>query len=223
MGQNLLQTRADSSSSAITPKPSDDAIIDFYFDFISPYGWLGAELIGDLASKHNRHICWHPFLLSVTVLDTMGLPAPLETPLKGTYLLNDTMRTLRYHGLSPSKNSRFAFPSVMAARTTLWFRDTFPEKTEALVLALYRAHWSKGYDISTPETVLGIIESFGVSIKAAKKALTDPALKQALRAETENAVKSGVFGSPTMIIDGEMFWGSDRFAMADKWLETGGW
>jgi 2-hydroxychromene-2-carboxylate isomerase len=199
------------------------SMIDFYFDFISPYGWIGAERIGQIARRFGRCVNWHPFLLKVTVLETMGLPPPLQTPLKGEYILHDAKRSLRYHGLSLSADARFSFSSVVAARAILWTRAEAPESVEALVLALYRAHWSHGQDISGIETILQVIEDIGLSRSRAALAIEDVAFKVALRDEVSSAVNAGVFGSPTAVADDEMFWGADRLPMLEAWLERGGW
>ena len=52
---------------------------------------------------------------------------------------------------------------------------------------------------------------------------TDPVWKDALRARTDEALAKGVFGAPFVIVDGEGFWGSDRLAMVEQWLQRGGW
>lgn len=199
------------------------AAIDFFFDFISPFGWIGAERIGEVARRFGRRLNWHPFLLKVTVVDTMGLTPPLETPLKGRYLLHDIKRSLRYHGLALSEHARFGFSSVAASRAVLWAQMTSAIDLQDIILALYRAHWAQGRDISHSETVLDVVEELGLSRAAAERALKDDSVKNALRQETQWAVEAGVFGSPTVIVDGESFWGSDRFDMLESWLETGGW
>lgn len=197
--------------------------IDFFFDFISPFGWIGAERIGAIARRFERCVNWHPFLLQVTVVETMGLKPPLETPLKGAYLLHDIRRSLRYHGLAMSDQARFGFKSLVPARAVLWARDSSPGSVEDLVLALYRAHWSQGKDISEPGTVLEVVADLGLSVSQVTTALESSTVKIRLREETAFAVRSGVFGSPTVIIDGEMFWGADRLPMVETWLERGGW
>ena len=197
--------------------------IDFYFDFLSPFGWIGAERIGAIARQFGRDVAWHPFLLKATVIEAMGLKPLLETPLKGKYTAHDIRRSLRYHGLVLTAAPCFTFSSVAAARATLWARALAPEKVEALILALYRAQWSRGRDISQVDTILDIVADLGLPRSEAATALGDAALKTALREETAAAIDKGVFGSPTIIVDGEMFWGSDRLPMVEEWLETGGW
>lgn len=197
--------------------------IDYFFDFISPFGWIGAEHITAIARRFERRVTWHPFLLQVTVVELMGLKPPLETPLKGAYLLHDIKRSMRYHGLSMSDQARFGFKSLAPARAVLWARDRSPERVEDLVLALYRAHWSQGRDISDVRTVLEVVADLGLSVAQAAIALDSSVIKTALRESTASAVQAGVFGSPTVIVDGEMFWGADRLPTVEAWLERGGW
>lgn len=197
--------------------------IDFFFDFISPYGWIGAEHVGKLAHRFDRIVNWRPFLLRIIVKDVMKAEPPLDIPLKGAYLLRDLKRSARYHGLAISEAARFGFNSTHAARAVVWTRSASPDKVEALVLALYRAHWSNGRDISEPETVLDVAEELGLSRTGAQSAIEDALVKEAFRAEVANAIELGVFGSPTFVVDGELFWGADRLPMLEAWLEQGGW
>ncbi len=197
--------------------------LDFYFDFISPYGWIGAEQVGALARRFGREVRWHPILLKMTVIEAMGLPPPLQTPLKGAYMRHDIGRSLRYHGLTLAPNARFSFSPLNAARAVLWAKTWAPERVEPLVLSLYRAHWAQARDISVADTVLDIVASTGLPRAAAVDALQSDGLRDAPRAVTADAMAAGIFGSPTLVIDGEAFWGSDRLAMAEAWLQTGGW
>ena len=77
--------------------------------------------------------------------------------------------------------------------------------------------------MTSAEAVVGVAEALGIDGGALAEALRDPAVKERLKAETEAAIERGVFGSPTIVIDGEPFWGADRLDHVDRWLETGGW
>ena len=73
--------------------------IDFYFDFLSSYGYFASLRIEALAARHGRSVRWHSMLLGVAVMKTMGLKPLLDTPLKCDYVLHDTTRYMRRHGL----------------------------------------------------------------------------------------------------------------------------
>lgn len=212
---------------AMSERPADGksaaGTIEFFFDFISPYGWFAAEQIGVLAQGFERRVNWRPFLLSVTVAQIMKAAPPLELPLKGPYLLHDIRRSARFYGLAFSESARFGFNSVYAARAVTWVRSHAPEQAEPLTLALYKAHWSVGRDISETSTVLDIVEETGLDREGAAEALSNPEIKTAFRRDVASAIELGVFGSPTFLVDGEMFWGADRLPMLATWLEKGGW
>jgi 2-hydroxychromene-2-carboxylate isomerase len=104
----------------------------------------------------------------------------------------------------------------------IWLRRQDPARSKALAAALYRAYFVDGIDISSPDATADVAARAGLDRAALRAALDDPDVKQALVAENDEAMRRGVFGSPFVIIDGEPFWGTDRFAQMDRWLATGG-
>lgn len=200
--------------------------IDFYYDYTSPYGYLASERIEAVAAQHGREIRWHAILLGAVFKVTRQRPL-LEAPIKGDYAMNDFNRSAREHDIRFSFPDTFPIGAVAACRATVWLRDNADETLRALTVplihALYRAYFVDGRDISPSETVIDIAGSTGVDPAALGKALGEQAVKDALRASIESAIANGVFGSPTFVVDGEMFWGNDRLDMLDRWLRTGGW
>jgi 2-hydroxychromene-2-carboxylate isomerase len=77
--------------------------------------------------------------------------------------------------------------------------------------------------MSTPEQVAEAAAPLGIAAADLLAAVTDPAIKERLKAETERSLARGVFGSPFVIVDGEPFWGNDRLDEVERWLATGGW
>jgi len=198
------------------------AAIDFYFDFSSPYGYLAAREIDALAAKHGRIAEWHPVLLGVIFKET-GMAPLTMVPLKGDYSKRDFARSARFHGVPDFRMpSKFPIASQAPARIILWLKETDRALAVRVALALYHAYFADDIDISAPENAVAIAAKEGVDPFAARAAIDDPAIKDALRGETERAIAAGVFGSPFVIIDGEPFWGADRLDQIDKWLATGG-
>lgn len=140
----------------------DERRVAFYFDFISPYGWMAAERIGAMCRDADRDLDWNPFLLKATVVDTMGQKPLLETPLKGDYLKHDCRRMTRLYGLTMADDPVFTFSSLGAARLTTWAKQRHPDQVEALVLALYRRHWSEGGDISRADELVAVADRVGL-------------------------------------------------------------
>jgi 2-hydroxychromene-2-carboxylate isomerase len=200
-----------------------DNRIDFYFDFSSPYGYLGSERIEALAAKHGRVVDWHPILLGVVFKQTGAIPLT-QVPIKGDYSRRDFPRSARFHGVEGFRMpSRFPIPSQAPARIVLWLKTHDPARVPAVVHALYRGFFNDDVDISNPDAAAGIAGRAGVDATAARAAIDDPAVKDALKAENDRALERGVFGSPFTVVDGEPFWGVDRFDQVDRWLATGGW
>ncbi len=198
------------------------APIEFYFEFNSPYGYIAACKLGDLASKHGREVDWKPILLRALFEVTGGRPLA-QLPLRGDYMMHDFARSAAYHGIAYRQPDVYPFPPVAAARAVYWAKDQDPAKAGELGLALYHACSRDNVDIATPEGVAGIAANVGLDKDALLAALETDAVKNRLAREIEAALKKGVFGSPFIIVDGEGFWGADRLGMIDKRMQTGGW
>ena len=200
--------------------------IEFYFDFSSPYGYLGSQQIQAVAKKHNREIDWHPILLGA-IFKVSG-QAPLTTfPLKGEYAIMDFQRSAREVELPYSHPEKFPIATVAAARTVWWAKEnsdnSIAEKTDDLVQAFFKAYYVNGKDISELDVVLDVAASVGINKDSLALALQESAVKDRLKKAVGDALDKKVFGSPMMIIDGESFWGNDRIGQIDRWLTRGGW
>jgi 2-hydroxychromene-2-carboxylate isomerase len=197
------------------------APIDFYFDFSSPYGYFAAQRIDALATKFGRTVDWHPMLLGVAFKET-GMAPLTMIPLKGEYSKRDFQRTARLHGLRFRMPERFPIATQAPARIVLWLKARDPALAVRVAKAFLHAYFVEGIDISAPETAAAIAAKEGIDATAARAAVDDPAIKDALKREVEAAIARGVFGSPFVFVDDEPFWGFDRFDQIERWLATGG-
>ncbi|EIJ44607.1 2-hydroxychromene-2-carboxylate isomerase [Herbaspirillum sp. GW103] len=194
--------------------------IDFYFDFSSPYGYFAAVEIDKLAAKYGRRVNWHPILLG-PIFKALGTNSLVNIPVKGDYSRHDMERTARFHNIFYKAPSQFPIGTQVAARATLWVQQTQPAKAVDLIKTLYSAYFTEDIDISMPENVLRIAADNGIDRAALEAALGSPELKEQLRASTDAAGRAGVFGSPFMVVDGEQFWGFDRFTQLEAFLKNG--
>ena len=197
------------------------ADIDFYFDFSSPYGYFASTRIDELAAKYGRKVKWHPVLLGV-VFKQSGC-APLTTvPMKGEYSIHDFARTARFHGIEFNYPRVFPIASQNAARAVLWLQaNAGDDKARSFAKAVYRAFFVEGKDISDSANLQAVMAQEGLDVAQLQEAINQPAVKEQLKQEVEQAIACKVFGSPYVIADGEPFWGFDRFDQLEATLKSG--
>lgn len=203
------------------------APIEFYFDFLSSYGYFASLRIEEIAQRHGRNVQWHSMLLGVSVMKVMGLKPLLETPLKGDYVLRDAARYMRLRGLVLAR--KISDPMMdprPAARAFYWVRRHHLGAEAAFARAVYDRYWRLGKDLSLPHEIADIAAqdpSLGIDADALQAGQASEGSRQDLREAVALSVDKGVFGSPFILVDGEPFWGSDRLELLDQWLARGGW
>ncbi|MEX0807853.1 MAG: 2-hydroxychromene-2-carboxylate isomerase [Dongiaceae bacterium] len=197
--------------------------IEFHFDFVSPYGCLGGIGIEQVAARHGRTVRWCPMLLGVTVIKIMGLKPVPEIPLKGPYAAHDLQRFFRLVGLPWNPANDGLVDPLPGLRAFVWL-DALDQVTgKGLAQRIYRAHWCEGRDMSMPDAVADEAAAMGLDRAVVIAAMRDDRIKLMLREQVEASIGKGVFGCPTFIVDGEMFWGADRLDQVERWVATGGW
>jgi len=196
--------------------------IEFWFDFSSPYGYLASHRIDALAAKYDRSVDWKPMLLGVA-FKHVGTAPLTSFPLKGEYSKRDFLRTARFHGIADFRMpSTFPIPTQAPARIVAWLRERDPALAKRVAKRLYRGYFFDGVDISNADNAARIAASEGVVAADARAAVDDPTVKDLFKRDVDEAISRGVFGSPFVFVDGEPFWGFDRFDQIDRWLATGG-
>ena len=151
----------------------------------------------------------------------MQMPAVPSIPLKGPYTTRDIPRLgllmavpLEMQMMLPPTHCGRAFWYVHAKHGAA--------QAEKLARAMYRAHWSEGINLSTIKEIatLGARVLPGLETEASLEAgIKSPSAKAAHAAGVEASIKAGVWGSPTFVVDGEIFWGVDRLWMVEEWLK----
>jgi 2-hydroxychromene-2-carboxylate isomerase len=194
--------------------------IHFYFDFSSPYGYLAAQKIEALAGKYGRAVNWRPLLLGVAFKATGMAPLP-QIPLKGEYSKRDFDRSARFHGVAFKLPTPFPISTVAAARAYYWLAGRDEAKAVALAKALFKAYFVEGLDISGADNVVKVAASLHMDAEALRAGMNDAATKERTKTEVDAAIGKGVFGSPYIVVDGEPFWGMDRFDQLERWLAQG--
>lgn len=198
------------------------APLEFYFDFYSPYGYLASSRIDELAARHGREVIWRPFLVGATFAITGARPL-VDIPLLGDYSLRDMQRSARLQGVPFQLPEGFPKAALAPSRAFYWLTDEQPEQAKRLAKLVYNATFGEGREGADPQLVAELGASIGIDANELLEAIQRPDVKTRLKNETETAIARGIFGSPTIFVDDEPFWGNDRLEQVDRWLETGGW
>ena len=194
--------------------------IDFYFDFSSPYSYIASEWIEALAARHGRTVNWKAILLGAT-FQAAELKSPVAHPLKREYSLLDFERSARFAGVPLKMPEKFPIPTQKAARIFWWLNASDEKRAVAWARHCLRALFARGVDLSDTAALKALGVEFGLDAAQAEGVWNDPQWKARLKAGNDAAIALGVFGAPTFIIDGEPFWGNDRRAQIERWLEKG--
>jgi 2-hydroxychromene-2-carboxylate isomerase len=194
--------------------------IAFYFDFSSPYSYIASEWIAALAARHGRRVDWRAVLLGAT-FQAAELKSPVSYPIKREYSLRDFERSARFEGVPLTLPSKFPIPTQNAARLFWWLNEADPARAVDWAHHGLRGYFARGVDLSDVAALRALAIEFGLDGVEAEAVWNDPAWKQRLKSENESAIAAGVFGAPTIVIDGEPFWGNDRRPQIERWLEKG--
>ncbi len=197
--------------------------IEFYFDPISPFAYLGSIQIERLAARLGRSVDWKPVLIGITILKVMGLKPLPETPLKGPYLKHDAVRLaeyfdvpFRYHGLT-------GINSLAALRAFVVLKERDAALAKSLAQKIFSRLWVRGLDITSADDVVEEAKDLGIDAPALLRNIETSHAKDALKQQVDAAIQAGVFGVPYFVVDGESIWGVDRMWMVEHWATGHVW
>lgn len=193
----------------------------FYFDFTSPYSYLASEKIDALAEGYGRKVRWRPILLG-GVFKALGTVSLVKQPGQAAYSARDFARSARFLGVPYAQPAEFPVSTVVPARAYYWLHQQECALARRFAHEVFRAYFVDGRNIADVEVVLALGEKVGAGRTALEAGVSEPAIKDRLRAETDAAVAAGVFGAPWIVVDGEPFWGADRLPQIERWLANQG-
>jgi len=189
-------------------------MIEFFFDCSSPWTYLAFHNIQPLAKELGEEISWRPILVGGifnTVNPSVYASRETPVPLKARYMLKDLKDWARSAQLA-IKMPPTVFPvnSVKAMRGCIWLgEDMVP-----FARALFEAYWGDEKDISKDEVLAGICQRLGIEQQKFFAGITEQAIKDQLKANTDEVIARGGYGSPTMFVDKtDMYFGNDRLPL----------
>ena len=183
-----------------------ERVLRFHFDYISPYSYLAWHRLERFAPEHDLVVEPKPTLFA-GLLNEHGHKGPGEIEPKRMYMFKDCIRGAALLGLPFEPPATHPFNPLASLRASLL--DMEDDTRSELITRLYSATWAEGL-------VAGICAEVGIPDAAER--IRDPAIKQRLFDAGREAIALGVFGVPAMIVDGELFWGTDSFRHLERFL-----
>lgn len=191
-------------------------MIECFFDCSSPWTWLAFHKLRPLAAELGEAVDWKPVLVG-GIFNAVN-PSVYESrergvPAKQAYLRKDLMDWARHDGLDIRfPPSIFPVNSVKAMRACCWLKPQ--GLLEPFADAVFRAYWTDDRDIAQDAVLADIARAVGVDAAAMGAAIATPEVKAQLKANTDEAIARGAFGSPTIFVGGDdLYFGNDRLPL----------
>ena len=189
--------------------------LEFWFEFASTYSYPAAMRIEERARAAGVPLRWKAFLLGPIFAAQGWNDSPFNLyPVKSRYMWRDLERVCAALELPMRRPSRFPRNGLRAARIACWFEDE--PWLPAFVRAVYDANFARDADIAEPQVLAACLARAGAPAEALDAA-GDDAARAKLRARVDEAVALGIFGAPSFVVGGEVFWGNDRLEDALAW------
>jgi 2-hydroxychromene-2-carboxylate isomerase len=180
------------------------ANIDWYFDFVSPYSYIALHRLTELPAQ----VAYKPVLFA-GLLNHWGQKGPAEIPAKRQWTYRWCTWWARELGIPFRFPAAHPFNPLQHLRLALAC-DSRPDAVKRIFLSL----WMSGTHADDPERLAELCRELGVD----QARLADARIKDQLRKNTEEAAQRGVFGVPSFVVDGEVFWGADAIDFVKAFL-----
>jgi carboxymethylenebutenolidase len=194
--------------------------VDYYVSLNSPWTYLGSKRFEAIARKHGAAVTIWPVDFGSVFAVSGGLPLPKRAPQRQAYRMMELKRWRDHLGVKLNLEPKH-FPSneVPAARCVIALREQ-GRMADAITLAhaVLAGIWTEEKNTGDPATLRGIIASCGLDADAVTKMGEAPEMAVLRESYTKQAIERGVFGAPSFVIDGEIFWGQDRLDFVDRKL-----
>jgi 2-hydroxychromene-2-carboxylate isomerase len=198
--------------SAAAPK------VEFWYEFASTYSYLAAMRIEAAAAAAGVAVEWKPFLLG-PIFHAQGWDnSPFNIyPTKGRYMVRDMERLAAERGL------RFALPKPFPQNSLLAARLALVGAEEGWIApftrAVFTAEFADGAQIADRSVLASSLDGLRLDSQRLLSRTEQPEIKDRLKRQTADAQELGIFGAPSFVCGGELFWGDDRLEQALAWAK----
>lgn len=192
--------------------------VEYYFTPLSGFAYLGHDRLKNITDKAGTEIVYRPVLIAAVFEANGSVPPAKQSAARLDYRRADMKRWAEHFSLPINLEPRYwPVPDVFAGRC-IAAASMLGLDAHATASALMKGVWVDEKNISEPDDVMGLLIAAGLDagkiLDAVK--MEDVAARQKLC--TDEAIEKGVFGSPTYVLDGELFWGQDRLSFLAKRL-----
>ena len=192
--------------------------VEFFFDIGSPFSHIAWRALPEIAERNGAEIVWRPILIG-GVFKATGNSSPMTVPAKASYSIIDLQRWAEHYGVAFRMNPYFPINTLplMRGATAMLMRG--PEQLERYLDAIYPAMFEQPVNLGDVQEIGKVLARAGIDPMALMADIGTDAVKDKLRADTDEAVARGVFGAPTFFVGKDMFWGQDRLMFVEKALK----
>ncbi len=196
----------------------DKTSVQFFFDYISPYAYLAWTQLRSTSGEPRYRLKPVPVLFA-GLLNAHGQLGPAEIPAKRDYVIKNVLRLARGFDVPLNIPPAHPFNPLLPLRVTLAAGSE--GRQLAIIDALYRAVWGRGEAIDSERAIASALAAADIDAAPLINRASRPDVKAHLRSRTENAVAAGVFGVPSLLVNGELFWGCDALPQFHHYLAHG--
>ena len=195
--------------------------LTFYTEFSSPYAYLAAQSIDEMAARHGRDVVWRPVSVG-HIFQAVGYTADMVPKIKREHARVDVARCARLIEVPFSHPESFPVDAKLARLVFYRLDRRDPDLARRFALGVFYKFWGEGHDIRDSDTLAGLGAGLRIAADEITAAADDPQAKAEMIRHTNAAIADGCYGMPWIVVDGESFWGHDRLDYIDRYLATAG-
>ncbi|MFG1347033.1 2-hydroxychromene-2-carboxylate isomerase [Xanthobacter autotrophicus DSM 431] len=195
--------------------------IDYYFSSVSPWTFLGHNPFMDLAKRHGAEVVFRPVLLGPIFAQTGGLPLAKRAPERQRYRLVELQRWGLKRGVEINIHPKFwPFDGALADRTLIAALEAGLPVAE-LAGRIFSGVWQREENLADPAVIAAMADALGLPGAELVAGAQGEAAEAIYAANRDKALAADVFGAPSYVLDGEVFWGQDRLDLLEDALASG--
>lgn len=193
--------------------------IDFWFSIGSTYSYLTICRLNEVSTQEGLTFNWYPFSVRKIMMDMDNIPfTPPAKKIKSDYMWRDIERRAGFYGFNPKIPAPYPLTEFDLANKLAvlgvnegWGID--------YVISTYKRWFEQGKEPATEPNLSEILQELKLNKDKVIAQAQSTEIENKYLENTEKAYSLGVFGSPTFIFEGEVFWGDDRLEDCIKWVK----